>query len=64
MSKIILENGRTSRLCALLEPGEEVVEIGPTCTPTEIPSGETVQHAGGALCNAVLNSIPAPLKEK
>ena len=47
------------RLCALLEPGEEVVLMGPTGTPTEIPEGETVLLAGGGLGNAVLFSIAA-----
>jgi NAD(P)H-flavin reductase len=63
ISLIVLEMGGSSRLCALLEPGEEVVLMGPTGTPTEIPSGETVLLAGGGLGNAVLFSIAAALKE-
>src|SRR6185295_640183 len=39
---IALEMGGSSRMCALLQPGEEVVLMGPTGTPTEIPEGETV----------------------
>jgi NAD(P)H-flavin reductase len=62
ISLIVLEMGGSSRLCALLEPGEEVVLMGPTGTPTEIPSGETVLLAGGGLGNAVLFSIAAALK--
>jgi NAD(P)H-flavin reductase len=62
ISLIVLEMGGSSRLCALLEPGEEVVLMGPTGTPTEIPTGETVLLAGGGLGNAVLFSIAAALK--
>ena len=42
------------RIC---KPGEPVVLMGPTGTPTEIPHGETVLLAGGGLGNAVLFSI-------
>src|SRR5258706_15403988 len=62
ISLIVLEMGGSSRLCALLEPGEEVVLMGPTGTPTEIPEGETVALMGGGLGNAVLFSIAAALK--
>jgi NAD(P)H-flavin reductase len=62
ISLIVLEMGGSSRLCALLQPGEEVVLMGPTGTPTEIPSGETVLLAGGGLGNAVLFSIAEALK--
>ncbi|HYG73891.1 MAG TPA: FAD-dependent oxidoreductase [Planctomycetota bacterium] len=64
LSMIVLEMGGSSRLCALLEPGEEIVVMGPTGTPTELPSNETVLLAGGGLGNAVLFSIAAALKEK
>ena len=64
LSMIVLEMGGSSRLCALLEPGEEVVVMGPTGTPTEIPENETVLLAGGGLGNAVLFSIAAALKQK
>jgi NADPH-dependent glutamate synthase beta subunit-like oxidoreductase/NAD(P)H-flavin reductase len=64
ISLIVLEMGGSSRLCALLEPGEDVVLMGPTGTPTEIPTGETVLLAGGGLGNAVLFSIAAALKER
>src|SRR5258706_2427080 len=57
ISTIVLEMGGSSDLCALLEPGEPVVLMGPTGTPTEIAGGETVVLAGGGLCNAVLLSI-------
>jgi NAD(P)H-flavin reductase/NADPH-dependent glutamate synthase beta subunit-like oxidoreductase len=64
ISLIVLEMGGSSRLCALLHPGEDVVLMGPTGAPTHIPSGETVMLAGGGLGNAVLFSIAAALKEK
>ena len=44
---IVLEMGGSSRLCSLLEPGEKVVLMGPTGTPTEIPHDQTVVLAGG-----------------
>ena len=39
LSLIVLEMGVSSRLCAYLQPGEPVVVMGPTGTPTEIPGG-------------------------
>jgi NADPH-dependent glutamate synthase beta subunit-like oxidoreductase/NAD(P)H-flavin reductase len=63
LSLIILEMGGSSRLCAMLEPGEPVVVMGPTGTPTEIPRDETVLLAGGGLGNAVLFSIARALKD-
>ena len=64
ISLIVLEMGGSSRLCATLEPGEEIVLMGPTGTPTEIPEGETVLLAGGGLGNAVLFSIAAAIKAR
>ncbi|MEO8185075.1 MAG: FAD-dependent oxidoreductase, partial [Deltaproteobacteria bacterium] len=49
LSLITLEMGVSSRLCAYLQPGEPVVVMGPTGTPTEIPYGSTVLLAGGGL---------------
>jgi len=57
VSTIVLEMGGSSDLCATLQPGEPVVLMGPTGTPTEISAGETVLLAGGGLGNAVLFSI-------
>jgi NADPH-dependent glutamate synthase beta subunit-like oxidoreductase/NAD(P)H-flavin reductase len=62
LSLIILEMGTSSRLCAALRPGDPVVVMGPTGTPTEIPSGESVLLAGGGLGNAVLFSIARALR--
>jgi NAD(P)H-flavin reductase len=63
LSTIVLEMGGSSDLCTLLEPGEPVVLMGPTGTPTETPAGETVALVGGGLGNAVLLSIGAALRE-
>jgi NAD(P)H-flavin reductase len=62
LSLIVLEMGASSRQCAMLRPGQQVVVMGPTGTPTEIPRGETVLLAGGGLGNAVLFSIAEALK--
>jgi NADPH-dependent glutamate synthase beta subunit-like oxidoreductase/NAD(P)H-flavin reductase len=64
LSMIVLEMGTSSRLCSLLREGEEVLVMGPTGTPTEIPENETVLLAGGGLGNAVLFSIARALREK
>jgi NADPH-dependent glutamate synthase beta subunit-like oxidoreductase/NAD(P)H-flavin reductase len=63
LSVIVLEMGGSSRLCAMLRPGEAVVLMGPTGAPTDIPKDETVLLAGGGLGNAVLFSIARALKQ-
>ncbi len=62
LSTIVLEMGGSSDLCTLLAPGEPVVLMGPTGTPTETPAGESVLLAGGGLGNAVLFSIGQTLR--
>jgi NADPH-dependent glutamate synthase beta subunit-like oxidoreductase/NAD(P)H-flavin reductase len=57
VSVIVLEMGGSSNLCALLEPGEPVVLMGPTGAPTEIGPDRSVVLVGGGLGNAVLFSI-------
>ena len=57
VSTIVLEMGGSSDLCAMLRPGEPVVLMGPTGTPTHIEPNETVLLVGGGLGNAVLFSI-------
>jgi hypothetical protein len=47
----------------LLKPGEPVILMGPTGTPTETPADETVLLVGGGLGNAVLFSIGQRLRE-
>jgi NADPH-dependent glutamate synthase beta subunit-like oxidoreductase/NAD(P)H-flavin reductase len=62
ISVIALEMGGSADLLAYLRPGEPVILMGPTGTPTEIPSGETVALVGGGLGNAVLFSIGRALR--
>ena len=62
VSVIVLEMGGSSDICALLKPGEPVVLMGPTGTPTEILADKTVALIGGGLGNAVLFSIGAALR--
>ena len=62
ISTIVMEMGGSSDLCAMLKPGEPVVLMGPTGTPTEIPADETVMLVGGGLGNAVLFSIGQALR--
>ena len=62
VSIVALEMGGSSDLCAMLKPGEPVILMGPTGTPTEITAGETVVLCGGGLGNAVLFSIGAAFR--
>ena len=62
VSTVVLEMGGSSDLCAMLRPGEPVILMGPTGSPTHIASGETVILAGGGLGNAVLFSIGAAFR--
>src|SRR5690349_17872517 len=62
ISVIALEMGGSADLLAYLQPGEPVVLMGPTGTPTDIPRDETVVLAGGGLGNAVLFSIGRALR--
>jgi len=64
VSTIVLEMGGSSNLCAALQPGEPVILMGPTGTPTEIHGGETVALVGGGLGNAVLFSIGEAFRKK
>jgi NAD(P)H-flavin reductase len=64
ISTIVLEMGTSSRLCAMLKPGERVVLMGPTGTPTEIPENEKVILCGGGLGNAVLFSIGKAMRAR
>lgn len=59
VSLIALEMGGSANLCALLQPDEPVILMGPTGSPTEIEANETVILVGGGLGNAVLFSIGA-----
>ncbi len=63
ISTIVLEMGGSSDLCLTLKPGEPVILMGPTGTPTEIPSDETVALVGGGFGNAVLFSIGQAMRK-
>jgi NADPH-dependent glutamate synthase beta subunit-like oxidoreductase/NAD(P)H-flavin reductase len=62
ISLIALEMGSSSRLCGLWKPGDTLVVMGVTGTPTEITRGKTVLLAGGGLGNAVQFSIGKALR--
>ncbi len=63
LATIVLEMGGSSDLCAYLKPGEPVILMGPTGTPTEIPHNENVMLVGGGLGNAVLFSIGKAMRD-
>ena len=63
LSLIALELGVSSRLVAHLTRGEQVIVMGPTGAPTEIPEKENVLLLGGGLGNAVLFSIAKAMRE-
>jgi NADPH-dependent glutamate synthase beta subunit-like oxidoreductase/NAD(P)H-flavin reductase len=63
ISLIALEMGTSTRLLWGLTVGEQVILMGPTGTPTEIPNNEIVLLAGGGLGNAVLFSIAKALRD-
>ena len=63
LSTIVLEMGGSSDLCVQLKPGEPIILMGPTGTPTEIPHDETVALVGGGLGNAVLFSIGQAMRK-
>ena len=62
ISLIALEMGTSSRLCASWKPGDPIVVMGVTGTPTAMPHDNTVLLAGGGLGNAVLFSIGKGLR--
>jgi len=64
VSTIVLEMGGSANLCAALQPGEPVILMGPTGTPTHIEANETVVLCGGGLGNAVLFSIGQAFRAK
>ncbi len=61
---VLLEVGASSRMVAMMKPGQQVVLMGPTGEPTEIEENATVLLLGGGLGNAVLFSIAKAYKEK
>ncbi len=61
---VALEVGASSRISSMLKPGQRIVVMGPTGTPTEIKDKETVILFGGGLGNAVLFSIGRAFRER
>ncbi|MBK6932407.1 MAG: FAD-dependent oxidoreductase [Saprospirales bacterium] len=64
LGMIVLEVGASSRMVSMLRPGQRVVVMGPTGTPTEVPENDTLLLLGGGLGNAVLFSIAKAAKER
>ncbi|HEX4347066.1 MAG TPA: FAD-dependent oxidoreductase [Vicinamibacterales bacterium] len=64
LSLIALELGVSSRLVARLKSGEQVIVMGPTGAPTDIPEKESVLLLGGGLGNAVLFSIAKAMRDR
>ncbi|MGE0486001.1 MAG: FAD-dependent oxidoreductase [Gammaproteobacteria bacterium] len=62
ISLIALEMGASSRLLARCRPGDPLVVMGVTGTPTHIARDRTVLLVGGGLGNAVLFSIGKALR--
>lgn len=64
ISLIILEVGKSSLLCKNLQPGEQVLLMGPTGEPTLVPQKANIVLIGGGLGNAVLFSIGSALRDQ
>ena len=62
LSLIILEVGKSSRLCRTLKKGDEVFLMGPTGTPTEIVKNKKVVLIAEGLGNTALLPIAEALK--
>jgi len=63
LGMIVLEMGGSSNLCRALQPNEAIVLMGPTGSPSEIPSNEKIMLVGGGLGNAVLLSIGKAMRD-
>jgi NADPH-dependent glutamate synthase beta chain and related oxidoreductases len=59
---LVAERGASSKLCRYLTPGEPVVLMGPTGTPTAIPTNETVCLIGDNWGNAPLTAVAQAIK--
>ncbi|MHB8347200.1 MAG: FAD-dependent oxidoreductase [Acidiferrobacterales bacterium] len=63
VSVVVIEKGASSRLVAMLEPGDPVTLMGPTGVRATIPEGnETVMIVGGVLGVAYLRSVGTALR--
>ncbi|MFT5795657.1 MAG: NADPH-dependent glutamate synthase beta subunit-like oxidoreductase/NAD(P)H-flavin reductase [Ulvibacter sp.] len=62
ISVIIIENGASSKISHKLKKDEEVILMGPTGSPTNIPKNKKILLIGGTIGNAALLSIATALK--
>ena len=62
ISLMVLELGASSRVCATLKPGDDIVLMGPTGVPSEIPQGQTVMIIGGRRGAAVIRTLGPALR--
>ena len=60
---VVLDVGGSSRICSNLQIGQQVSLMGPTGSPTHIPSNENVMLIGGGVGNSVLFSIGQKMLE-
>lgn len=63
ISVVVFEAGASSSICQYLKPGEPIILMGPTGSPTEIPRHEKVLLIGEALGNAGLLEIGKAMQE-
>ncbi len=62
VSLIALDMGGSTRIIPRLKPGEPVILMGPTGTPSHVVAGETVLLAGGGVGNAELLSTKTAIR--
>ncbi|MCU0839022.1 MAG: FAD-dependent oxidoreductase [Rhodospirillales bacterium] len=62
VSLIALDMGGSTRIVPHLKPGERVILMGPTGTPSHVAPGETVLLAGGGVGNAELLSTKTAIR--
>jgi NADPH-dependent glutamate synthase beta subunit-like oxidoreductase/NAD(P)H-flavin reductase len=64
ISFLIAQTGKSTKLCALLKPMEEVVLMGPNGTPNAVLDGSTTVLVGYGIRNMALLPIAKRLKEQ
>lgn len=62
ISVIIIENGVSSKICHKLQENEQIILMGPTGSPSNIPQNKKILLIGGTLGNAALLSIAKAMK--
>lgn len=61
---VVVEIGSSSMLVQYLQPGEAVALMGPTGTPTDLPSNQNILLVGGGHFNLALIHLSQALQEK